>query len=278
MFKKLATFEQRLDVLNRMLMDPDVVSNSTKLRELSQEHAHVSTIVEAYENHKRLETELADAQEMLAEDDPDLREMAREEIGTLEADIASSTQQLRLLLLPKDPYEGRPILLEIRAGTGGDEAAIFAADLMRMYSRFGERNGLRIEIMSTNQLTVGGGSGKSIPGFKEIIAAVTGSDAYSLLRFEAGVHRVQRVPVTESQGRIPPRPRRSPCCPSRMRLRSRSTPKTSASTPCERAVRVDNPSTRRTRPSESSIFQQESSFSVRTKKVSTKIRKRRCAF
>ena len=194
MFQELATFEQRLDVLNRMLMDPDVVSNSTKLRELSQEHAHVSTIVEAYENHKRLETELADAQEMLAEDDPDLREMAREEIGTLEADIASSTQQLRLLLLPKDPYEGRPILLEIRAGTGGDEAAIFAADLMRMYSRFGERNGLRIEIMSTNQITVGGGSGKSIPGFKEIIAAVTGSDAYSLLRFEAGVHRVQRVP------------------------------------------------------------------------------------
>jgi peptide chain release factor 1 len=202
MFNKLKTFEQRLDVLNRMLMDPDVVSNSKRLRELSQEHAHVSGIVDAWLAHQKIEAELRDAQEMLGDDDPELRELAREEANLLTAALEDSTQRIRLLLLPKDPYEGRPILLEIRAGTGGDEAAIFAADLMRMYSRFGDRHQLKIEIMSTNQITVGGGSGKAIPGFKEIIASVTGADAYTMLRFEAGVHRVQRIPVTESQGRI----------------------------------------------------------------------------
>jgi peptide chain release factor 1 len=202
MFNKLKTFELRLDALNRMLMDPDVVSNPTRLRELSQEHSHVSGIVDAWTAHRKLESGLAEAQEMQSDDDPDVREMAREEMTELTAAIEESTQRIRLLLLPKDPFEGRPILLEIRAGTGGDEAAIFAADLMRMYSRFCDRNRLKLDIMSTNQITVGGGSGKAIPGFKEIIASVSGADAYSTLRFEAGVHRVQRIPVTESQGRI----------------------------------------------------------------------------
>lgn len=202
MFNKLKTFEQRLDILNRMLMDPDIVSNSTRLRELSKEHAHVSGIVDAWLAHKKLESNLAETQAMLGDDDPDVREMARDEVNELSAAIEESTQQIRLLLLPKDPYEGRPILLEIRAGTGGDEAAIFAADLMRMYSRFCDRHRLKLDIMSTNQITVGGGSGKAIPGFKEIIASVTGAAAYTTLRFEAGVHRVQRIPVTESQGRI----------------------------------------------------------------------------
>ncbi|MCA9573253.1 MAG: peptide chain release factor 1, partial [Myxococcales bacterium] len=128
------------------------------------------------------------------EQDAELRALAREEIAALEAALAESHEALKLLLLPKDPYEGRPVLLEIRAGTGGDEAALFAADLYKMYTRFGELRGLRFEVMSVNA-TAGG-------GFKEIIASVTGEDAYSLLRFEAGVHRVQRVPATESQGRI----------------------------------------------------------------------------
>jgi len=202
MFNKLKTFEQRLDALNRMLMDPDVVSNSRRLRELSQEHSQVSGIVDAWLVHQKIESELTDAQEMLNDEDPELREMAREEANTLEAALEESTERIRFLLLPKDPYEGRPILIEIRSGTGGDEAAIFAADLMRMYSRFADRHRLKIDIMSTNQITVGGGSGKAIPGFKEIIASVTGADAYTMLRFEAGVHRVQRIPVTESQGRI----------------------------------------------------------------------------
>src|SRR5690606_30127993 len=108
----------------------------------------------------------------------------------------------KLLLLPKDPYEGRPILLEIRAGTGGDEAALFAGDLFRMYTRYGEQAGLRFEVLEAHPITVGGGSGKSLQGFKEIVASVNGARAYNLLRFEAGVHRVQRVPATETQGRI----------------------------------------------------------------------------
>ena len=194
MFDKYPTFKQRLDVLDRQLMDPAICSDSRKLREVSTESAHVRAIVEAFEAHRALEEELSGAKEMLAEDDAEMREMAREEIQRLEPAIEASVAALRVKLLPKDPFEGRPVLLEIRAGTGGDEAALFAADLYRMYSRFGETNRLRFEVMSSN-VTPGG-------GFKEIVASVTGEDAYSLLRFEAGVHRVQRVPATESQGRI----------------------------------------------------------------------------
>ncbi len=182
-----------------MLMDPEVVSDHRKLRELSQEHAQVSEIVETYRALRKAERELGETRELLAaESDPEMRDMMREEVAALEARIEELTQALRLLLLPKDPYEGRPILLEIRAGTGGDEAALFAADLFRMYQRFGEANGLRFEVLDASPITVAGSS----QGFKEIIASVTGEHAYNLLRFEAGVHRVQRVPATESQGRI----------------------------------------------------------------------------
>ena len=199
MFDKLAVFEQRLDALNRQLMDPDVVKIPGKLRDLSKEHAHVNEIVEAYHAHQALEEELEGAREILSEeDDPELREMAREEVGDLTGRIETSTAAIRLMLLPADPYEGRPLLLEIRAGTGGDEAALFAGDLFRMYARFGEINRLKLEQISSNSVNVGG----STQGFKEIIVSVKGEKAYSLLRFEAGVHRVQRVPVTESQGRI----------------------------------------------------------------------------
>ncbi len=201
MFDKLQAFEARLEVLNRMLMDPDVVSDSRQLRDASREHASVSDVVTAYHHHQSLQEELAGAREMLAEDDPEMRQLAREEINQLEPALAESEEVLKLKLLPKDPYEGRPILLEIRAGTGGDEAALFAADLFRMYSRYGERNGLRFQVMSANPITVGSG-GKTVEGFKEIVASITGDAAYNLLRFEGGVHRVQRIPATESQGRI----------------------------------------------------------------------------
>ncbi len=199
MFDKLAAFEQRLDALNRQLMDPDVVKIPGRLRDLSREHAKVNEIVEAYHAHKSMAEELTGAKEMLAEDDePEFKEMAREEIADLTQRIAAATDKIRLMLLPVDPYEGRPLLLEIRAGTGGDEAALFAGDLFRMYVKFGEGNGLKFEQMSSNTISAGGSS----QGFKEIIVSVKGDKAYSLLRFEAGVHRVQRVPVTESQGRI----------------------------------------------------------------------------
>jgi peptide chain release factor 1 len=199
---KLALFERRLEALDRQMMDPAIASDGRRYREVSQEASAVRGIVDAWQHVKRLESELNDAREMAADDDPELREMARGEIHALEESIAAARQALRLLLLPRDPYEGRPLMLEIRAGTGGDEAALFAGDLFRMYTRFGEVNGLRIEAMSTSHISVGGGSGKTLQGLKEVVAAVTGENAYSLLKFEAGVHRVQRVPATETQGRI----------------------------------------------------------------------------
>ena len=203
MLDKLPVFETRLEVLERQLMDPAVASDGRKVRELSREAAYVRDVVEAFRALKRQLEELDGAKEMLAsESDPDMREMARDEITELEQQIETSTQSVRLLLLPRDPYEGRPVMLEIRAGTGGDEAALFAGDLLRMYQRFAEARGLRIEVISRSEITVGGGSGKSLQGLKEVVAAVSGDDAYSMLRFEAGTHRVQRVPATESQGRI----------------------------------------------------------------------------
>ena len=203
MLEKMPTFEARLEALDRQMMDPDVVSSGSRYREVSREAAYVRGVVDAFHALAQLQEELKGAKEVLqGSSDEDLREMAREEISELEARIQAAIQQLRLLLLPRDPYEGRPIMLEIRAGTGGDEAALFAADLLRMYQRFADARGLRLEILSQSHIHVGGGSGKTLLGLKEVVAAVSGDDAYSLLRFEAGVHRVQRVPATESQGRI----------------------------------------------------------------------------
>jgi peptide chain release factor 1 len=200
MFAKLEALAQRLEALDRMLMDPGVVSSSGKLRDISRERSHLAGIVDAWNELRKLEAELSGAREMLADADADVREMARAEVPGLEERVAKQTQELKLRLLPPDPYEGRPILLEIRAGTGGDEAALFAGDLFRMYGKFAEKHHLRIEIMSQNALTVGGGG--RTQGYKEVIASVTGDAAYRLLRFESGVHRVQRIPVTEAQGRI----------------------------------------------------------------------------
>ena len=202
MLEKKPVFESRLEALDRQLMDPATSADSKKLREVSREAAYVRDVVDAFQIIERLHRELGEAKEMLSSsNDEEMRELAREEVHTLEEQLEEGTQKLRLLLLPRDPYEGRPIMLEIRAGTGGDEAALFAGNLLRMYQRFADERGLRLEVMSTSEITVGG-SGKSLTGLKEVVAAVSGDEAYNLLRFEAGVHRVQRVPATESQGRI----------------------------------------------------------------------------
>ncbi|TVQ89911.1 MAG: peptide chain release factor 1 [Deltaproteobacteria bacterium] len=199
MSEQLRVFEQRLEALNTALMDPALGSDVSRLRRLSKEHAHVSQIVEVWQDTVRLEAELTETREMASEEsDPEMRALVRAEITSLEEQLDARTKELKLLLLPQDPHEGRPILLEIRAGTGGDEAALFAADLYRMYSRFGEAEGLSFDVLSSSEISVAG----SAMGFKEIIASVSGDNAYKLLRFESGVHRVQRVPATESQGRI----------------------------------------------------------------------------
>jgi len=185
------------------MMDPAVAANSDRLRVVALEASQVRDVVEAGRALQAILTQLEEAREILTDaDDADLRAMAREEITELEGQVEGATDRLRLKLLPRDPYEGRPLMLEIRAGTGGDEAALFAGDLLRMYQRYAESHGLRFEVVSTSPITVGGGSGKTLVGLKEVVAGVSGDEAYALLRFEAGVHRVQRVPATESQGRI----------------------------------------------------------------------------
>ncbi len=202
MFARLEALEGRLEMLDRMLSDPEVVRDQARVREISREHRQVTSIVDAWRKHKSMEAELVESREMLtAESDADLKQMARDEITRLEAELSASTDQIRLLLLPKDPYEGRPLLVEIRAGTGGDEAALFAGDLFRMYQRWLDSKGLKLQVVEASPISIGSG-GRTVEGFKEIIASVQGELAYSMLRFESGVHRVQRVPATETQGRI----------------------------------------------------------------------------
>ena len=192
---RLEEFEARLGELDRQLMDPTLAGQRDRYKAVSREHAEVTRMVEVSREIARLERERADLKELLA--DPDMRAEAEEEKAKIDARIPELEMGLRLMMLPRDPYEGRPLLLEIRAGTGGDEAALFAADLFRMYTRFADRMGWRLEVMSYSDIFVGTAS-----GYKEVIASLTGDTAYRFLKYEAGVHRVQRVPLTETQGRI----------------------------------------------------------------------------
>jgi peptide chain release factor 1 len=200
MFERLEVLEQRFEELNRMLMDPGITGDRVRLREVSKEHADLTPVVAGWRRLKEIRDELVEVEEMLA--DPDMREMAAEEKTSLTAETAELEKSLQLLLLPKDPYEGRNLLLEIRAGTGGDEAALFAADLFRMYTRYASTIGVKCEILSTSEITVGGAGGKSAVGFKEVVCLLSGETAYAHMKYESGVHRVQRVPLTETQGRI----------------------------------------------------------------------------
>lgn len=200
MFERLQVIEERFEELNRTLMDPAIGSDVNRLREVSKEHADIRPIVEGWRKHKEMTEQLAECEEMLA--DPEMRDMAQEEKSELTQAQKALEQELQLLLLPKDPYEGRNIQLEIRAGTGGDEAALFAGDLFRMYQRYANAKGFKIEVRSVSEIAVGGAGGKQAIGLKEVVSLVKGDKAYAHLKFESGVHRVQRVPLTETQGRI----------------------------------------------------------------------------
>jgi len=192
MLKKLATLSERLDELNRLLSSEDATADMDNFRKLSQEHAEITPIVEQFHAYEQSEADIAEAQKMLS--DPEMKEFALEEIEAGKARLETVEAELQKLLLPKDPNDERNIFLEIRAGTGGDESALFAADLFRMYSRYAERQRWKVEIVSANESELG--------GYKEIIAKIIGHGAYSKLKFESGGHRVQRVPETETQGRI----------------------------------------------------------------------------
>jgi peptide chain release factor 1 len=192
LLERLARLEERLDEINRLLASEGAASDLDQYRKLTREHADIGHVVELYHGWKKNESDLAAAQEMAA--DHDMVELARDEIATCEVRRETLQTELQTGLLPRDPNDDRNLFLEIRAGTGGDESALFAGDLFRMYSRYAERQGWRVEVVSSNESDLG--------GYKEVIARVTGNGAYSMLKFESGGHRVQRVPATESQGRI----------------------------------------------------------------------------
>ena len=191
---KLEKLLERQEDLEGLLSDPDVINNQNKFRELSQEYAEVRPIVSCFNNYRKTVEDIDKAKEMLKDSDKEMQELAAEEIKEADATHERLEAELQVLLLPKDPADNSNIFLEVRAGTGGEEAALFAGDLMRMYSRYAESRGWKIEHISATE--------SDLEGYKEVIMRIIGEGAYSRLKFESGAHRVQRVPETESQGRI----------------------------------------------------------------------------
>lgn len=192
MFDKIKDLEIRFQELEALLSDPAVIANQPEFRKLSREHADLAPLIEAFRRYKKVLEELGENQELLA--DPEMKEMAEEEISRLSEEEERLESEIKILLLPKDPNDSRDVILEIRAGTGGDESALFAGDLFRMYSRFAEKNRWKVELLSASESERG--------GYKEVIASIEGQEVYAKLKYESGTHRVQRVPETEAQGRI----------------------------------------------------------------------------
>jgi len=194
MFERLEALAKRYDELEGRLASEGAAKNPREYARLAKERADLAELIARFREWQRLQREAGDAEKLTQDPDAEIRELGRSEIDALQARLGPLQQELRTLLLPKDPRDERNVLLEIRAGTGGDEASLFASDLFRMYSRYAERRGWKVEVMSSNATGLG--------GFKEIIALIEGKGAFSRLKFESGVHRVQRVPVTEASGRI----------------------------------------------------------------------------
>jgi peptide chain release factor 1 len=192
--QKLEQLEKRFDELTQQMADPAVISDGDRYRKVTKEQSEISEVVGKYREWKQVNDSLSQARGMLQESDPELKEMAQEEVARLDPEREKLEEEIKVLLLPRDPNDDRNIVLEIRAGTGGDEATLFAAEIFRMYSRYAETQGWKMEITSNSDSAVG--------GMKEVIALVSGNKVYGKLKYESGVHRVQRVPATEQQGRI----------------------------------------------------------------------------
>lgn len=195
MFKKLEELEKKYKELNKTLSDPKIISNQSKFQEFAKMHSDISKVVLKYIEYKNVAKEIEENLKMLTEEkDVEFKKLINEELERLEGKKENLKTKLQELMFPKDPYDKKDIIVEIRAGAGGDEAALFVGDLFRMYTRFAENNGWKIEVMSSNSTEIG--------GFKEIIFNVAGKEVYGKLKYESGVHRVQRIPITESNGRI----------------------------------------------------------------------------
>jgi peptide chain release factor 1 len=191
---KLADIEQRFEDLTRQMADPEVIGDSETYRKTARQQSELQEVVEKYREWKKVSGDLAGARQMLAEPDPDIQEMARADVEALEPRLQVLESELKLLLLPRYPNDDKNVVLEIRKGTGGDEASLFAGDLFRMYLRFAESRRWKVDVVSMSESEAG--------GLNEVVATVSGNKVYSLLKYESGVHRVQRVPATEQQGRI----------------------------------------------------------------------------
>src|ERR1700675_3247787 len=195
MFERLDQIEARYEELTSALASPDIVNDSAKYQKTAKAHSEIAPIVEKYREYKDLTRGIAESKAVLADEkDADMRAYAQDELTQLEARVAQVEAELKVLLLPKDPNDEKDVILEIRAGTGGDEATLFAAEMFRMYTRYAETQGWKVEVLSTSESSIG--------GLKEVIAIIEGQRVYSRLKYESGVHRVQRVPETEQQGRV----------------------------------------------------------------------------
>ena len=195
MFERLDQIEARYEELTQALASPETIGDSSKYQKTAKAHSEITPVVEKYREYKDLRKGIAESRALLADEkDPDMRAYAQEELDRLEARVGGVEEELKVLLLPKDPNDEKNVILEIRAGTGGDEATLFAAEMFRMYDRFAETQRWMVEVLSTSESPVG--------GLKEVIALIEGDKVYSRLKYESGVHRVQRVPATEQQGRV----------------------------------------------------------------------------
>jgi peptide chain release factor 1 len=194
MFERLDQIAARYEELGEQLALPEIVSDPQKYQKIAKQHRELEPVVEKYREYRQVQSGISDAKAMLNESDAEIRAMASEELAALEQRLPKIEEDLKLLLLPKDPNDEKNVILEIRAGTGGDEASLFAAEVFRMYSRFAEQHRWKVEVLSSSESSVG--------GLKEVIAIIEGDHVYSQLKYESGVHRVQRVPATETQGRV----------------------------------------------------------------------------
>lgn len=195
MFDKLRDIQNKFIDVEKSLSDPAQISNPQRLQELSKTHAELSPIVTAYKDYQQLETAIQETESLLVEEnDPEMVELAQEELVDLKQQIDTLVESIKLLLIPKDPNDEKNVIIEIRAGTGGEEASLFAAEVFRMYTRYAERKGWKVDMLSANAT--------GLKGFKEVVFSVEGKSAYRLLKYEGGIHRVQRIPTTETSGRI----------------------------------------------------------------------------
>lgn len=195
MLDRLEKVRQRYEEIGRLLSDPVVISNSDKLRDLSKEHSDLTPLIKSYERYCKLKSDLAGLKEITeTSSDPEMKQLAYDELNEGKEKLAQLEEELKVLLIPKDPNDSKNVIVEIRAGTGGEEAALFAGDLLRMYTRYAEKQGWKIDLLDVNDTGLG--------GIKEVSFGLTGEDVYGTMKFESGVHRVQRVPETEAQGRV----------------------------------------------------------------------------